>query len=326
MSQFAHIPRYNCWLAPTAREFLMSERGIGLGGCGLPISHIMRRGIDDRLFQSQVGSFRADPIVPSTISFQSHPGELASLATLFKEWSAGALPGIPKPSPEQVKNNELARLCKMLPSFPLPACDAYSVSHLVRLTQNLPANYTLPSASTKGVRLPPRGSAIELSTTTGQGRVTTAHVTEFCGFYHELQYALLSEIPWERVGWRASAPARIANAIASRILGIPVDMRLGWIVRASDVTALTKWAAGDPGRGGDDSQVTRLRPYVSFLVPKVRAFGGDPIATRRLRGAAWSVALDRALNTQAVWRRDATGNLAPLASDVHKRALARLWR
>ena len=144
-----------------------------------------------------------------------------------------------------------------------------------------------------------------------RGCVTDDAVAKFAEQFRVLRRMLLDAIPWERFGASMCQDAQTANAIASDILGIPVDLRVGGLVLEESVVAVTRLAGGNLD---DRIQERRLRAIISQTVPKVRKRAARPglptgIVTAT-RGAVWSVALDAAVNNPLIWGRDQQGVLS----------------
>jgi hypothetical protein len=143
-----------------------------------------------------------------------------------------------------------------------------------------------------------------------RGPVAPAHLDAFSTMIPELAGRLSGIIPWaDKCGVRSAHPA-LANDIASRALGISVDLRIGGLVTRSGIRRAIFRAAGDCWQGGGRTQYRRLAPFVVAKVPTVA-----PDAAFRnvngLAGAAWSCVVDTVLNERKAWdgTRDAHGNL-----------------
>ena len=304
----------------TNRAYHSTNRAVGLGGMWLPLALSPRWGIPDELFWKRVAQFRLEPRVPPALVYAQAAGDLALLPALFDMWRRGSLPGAPDANLGVLSGlADWRQLWPQLPVYALPACDAVSVEHFVSLVNGLAAGIVSPP-ELRAVMVAdgaPRRRAEYVPPAPASGRVTAEHVIEFAEYYGELGSALMDAIAWDRIGWRRSAPADTANAIAREILGIPVDLRMGALVRAAEVTSVTRLAAGHANFAGDDSDAARLRAFVSRMVPRVRPqTAGSAGVFRCSLGAAWSVALDQALNSPAVWCRDANDEL-PRAGSKH---------
>jgi hypothetical protein len=321
-------------IAPSASALERSDRRIGLGGVDLPLARSGRRAISDSLFWARLAPFRAEPQSPIEIGHGAAPGYLGVLETLYAQYWRGELPGAPAPLTGGLAGLVTWRqLAPLLPTYRLPACDAVSATDVLHLLNHLSTSRPDDASGSldwrvfgRAPELGPRRAAVATPPCLEELAVSQCVVEEFAGQFPELRDALVAAIPWMRVGSAAFAYDWTANAIASDFLGIPIDLRCGALVREEDVASATCLAAG----WGDAGERARLQTIVSQTVPKVRKRAGCPGLPngiyRGTRGAAWSVALDAALNSPAVWARDAAGSLPRIrrTGSAARRALAEL--
>ncbi len=291
----------------TARIFMGSNCKVGLGGLGFPLALSLRNGIKDALFRARLARFMEVPAVPTDVSYGTYDCDLVRIPDALAWWREGRLPGAPAASAEQLLKVTADRLAPFLPIYRLPAGDAVSVGAVLTALTYLPGRLDCWRAPGRAPARRP-GSYPSRRTRPG-GEVRAEQVEEFADYHYYLRNLLLKEIPWQRRGFRSFAQPAVANQIARSILGIPVDLREGRLVKASEVTWATRRAAGY--HPDDQNDALRLRAFVSRRVPRVlpknRTHEGY---LGSARGAAWSVALDRALNGPAPWVRNGDDTLA----------------
>ena len=318
-----------------SRAFSRCGRSIGLGGMDLPLGLARHKGIRDPLFEARAARFRAGPRRPLRLEFNASARDFALLEYVYAQHWRGNLRGAPAPLSGGLAGLfSWRQLAPLLPTYRLPACDAVSVADVVQLLNYLGALH--PDATGNlldlgaHVLLPdpgPRPAALAPAVQSATGPVTDGGVERFAEQFRVLRRVLLDAIPWGRFGTSMCQDAEIANAIASDILGIPVDLRVGGLVLEESVAEVTHLAAGDVD---NCAQQRRLGTIISRTVPKVRKREARPGLPNGIveatRGAVWSVALDAAVNNPLIWARDPNGALPRMrrARPAERQALARL--
>ena len=118
------------------------------------------------------------------------------------------------------------------------------------------------------------------------GDVTRAHVK-----LRTLAPAMGALLGWDDDDMAAAAPAKEANALARRVLGIRVDLRVGGLMDPVDIEIATEIVA-HRRMVGDERLESRLYPHLRANLPRVRA--PEQIGAPNLPdGAAWAGAVSQ---------------------------------
>jgi hypothetical protein len=281
--------------------FQRADPLVGLGGMGLGLALAGRRGIEDGVFKSCVAPFRREPLFLLGVDFAPEPRTLFLLSSLVDRLQAGTLPGTPSHDAGMLDlMAHSGQLWSKLPTYSLPAGECVSDADALALMERLAvANLSdlLNSASNPRsfAPWPEREAAPQ---TASMAPVTLEHVAEFAACSNALLEALLGAIPWGRQGPLAEfADAEEANQRATAFLGMPVDLRRGALVLRTEISDAIRRAAG--GVAGNAVEA-RFAAHVAGTVPQIRD-GSALQMDAELGGAAWSVAVDDALDSPAVW-------------------------
>jgi hypothetical protein len=294
-----------------ARAFLSFDPHVGLGGLALPKSLRERWGMPDAELRRRLALFRAEPAVPLGLPYWRGPGVMGFLHLLFNDFENGDLHGGPsRLSANLAGLRRWQQLAPLLPHYRLPACDAVSVRDVVQLLNRLDRG-DIPGAlsAPPGPSLPRvRPAALMFRQRRPSGPVTSDHVDSFAHWCPGLQADLMGAIPWRRAGWTATAAPGVANAIASEIIGIPVDLRAGALIRWREVRDAIDLAAGMSFEPGEANPRPRVWDFVHEALPRVgsraRTVRGALRRVHRGMGkAAWSEDVDAVLNSPALWAR-----------------------
>jgi hypothetical protein len=127
-----------------------------------------------------------------------------------------------------------------------------------------------------------------------RGNVTPAHVATFAAAFPKLRRVLKAKIAWSDRGGGLSAPAAAANALARRLLGIRVDLRVGSLVSGDGIQEALWLAAGEVSGRSADCLGSQIFDLIESRVPTVEARENGP--AYYLAGAAWSCDVNAALS------------------------------
>jgi hypothetical protein len=131
--------------------------------------------------------------------------------------------------------------------------------------------------------------------------VTPADAVAFAGC-RGLASVLMAKIQWRGPPERRSAPAAAANSLASRLLGIRVDLRAGSLVSGYEIEEAIHLAGGAVIFREGDLLTDRLSDFLDRRLPRVKApLTGRPAGD--LRGSAWSCSVDAQLSTPEACQR-----------------------
>jgi hypothetical protein len=238
-------------------------------------------------------------------------GALNALSCLFSCWQVkDSFPGAPSADCPALEGLcDYLQLVPLLPVVNLPSSWDHWVwaEHLGLLLSRLAQG----DIDVRALRPPaewfPPTTSMPYCRDRGRGDVTPGDIEAFCVVFPEIAGVLTAEIPWAVRRSRRSAPADAANALASRLLGIRVDLRVGSLVSANCIDEACCYAGGEVHHLNGESLVDRLRAFLARRLPTVKARG---ICRRvdSLRGAAWSCTVDDLLNLdEARIERDKAG-------------------
>ena len=132
------------------------------------------------------------------------------------------------------------------------------------------------------------------------GEVTYADVDRFFrGRFWTLGKAMCARLGWPDDDRTATAPADEANALARRFLGIPLDLRAGFLIDEDDIV-LSLWITASTRRIGGESIERRLQLQLWRNLRQGKA--PEPSGEHNnLEGAAWSCEVARLVSAPGAW-------------------------
>ena len=257
--------------------------------------------------------FTRRPWVDVGLRFDGEPEDslngLASLLDFYKHGGRGVrLPdggilseryGMPRP--------EHAWLLPLLPVVWLPAADApwVSAENLSTLLGSLQSGCIEPRELVSPLVLRaclehPRPAPQRYRHPRRSGDVTRADVDHFFGYvFKTLAGAMCALLGWDDDDMAATAPAKEANALARRVLGIRVDLRVGCLLDETEISQ-AECIVHSPRWIGDVALADRLFPHLESNLRRVSV----PAPTgehNMLDGAAWSCDVARLMSAPEIW-------------------------
>ena len=236
---------------------------------------------------------------------------LAGFATLLDFYKPGGR-GVPQPNGSRrvagyaMPRPEHAWLLATLPALLPPGSDepwvrAYDLREvLLRLTERGtdPRGLVKPEVLRAWLQQP-RPAPRPYRRPRPSGGVTRAQVIDSLGVMDNLVEAMDTLLGWNRRNGHTAAPAKVANAVASRLLGIRVDLRVGRLMDPEMIDIVVRPAAHLRTVDGEPLE-RRLSRHLNDNLPRVRvplqSAGFNP-----LDGAAWSCDVARLVSAPEVW-------------------------
>ena len=256
-------------------------------------------------FDSAIQAITRPPTVEIGAHFPHLPGggEVRELGSLFYAWTDGDVEdGGPGPDWPELRGLEsFEQIQPLLPTYDFPGAEGgvWGARENLRSLLRYIVTSGIDPASLRPMVAPPfpRREFLPALLPQGEGDVTPDDVARFAANFAKAESALMAAVRW--TGWRLAAPAGAANAVASELLGIEVDVRKGFLVPQDRIDETIDHVCdlaqrSDPERDAVVERVKRMLPRIGSAVA-----GFSP---GYLLGAAWSCELDRVLNTAAVWR------------------------
>jgi hypothetical protein len=283
--------------APRFTTYLNADKGMPLGGLGLPLAEAHRDGIPDEKYLAALSRVATKPAIDLGVQWscptpRSRPSSLFFLCGLaHRLGTESRFCGVPIPSVMP----SYRRLAHRLPRLDLPAADEvwlyqeHFVQLLSRLSDGKVADAVLQGPEYRlhlaGQPLPYQNPKLD-----EWGIVTDEDLSRFFAGFPRLK-----EKWWARY---TGSCARTANEVISRTLGINVDVRFGSLVSRAGVEHAMQ-IAGGLAFGEIPIWGTDLRCLLAKKVPVIHQ--QEVLGVPGLFGAAWSCHVDAALNGPSVW-------------------------
>jgi hypothetical protein len=267
-----------------------------LWGIGLLLSLIMRGGISDGMLLAALSAVTVPPAIDRGINFVRPRAPLTLIPAFyyyeFYEDFADLLLSELPPIPENLVPDLETALC-YLPRVCLPGLDVDLVhrAHFLQLVEY---------AARKGVKIKPQSLPFELPVpdpittpidrTRLQDRITPQTLMAFmeaCPGGAKKIAKIFADVLGR--GWE-TADATQANDLLTRLLGVPVDVRIGTVIAPAEVDRVFRFAYGE------EAPDPFHQDYLANGLPRFRASHVGRWGGAQFAGAMWSCALDERLN------------------------------
>jgi len=272
-----------------------------LGGLGFGLAAIQRgvptedvlRGLNAALFQPAVPSIEFEPIRDGGSGFNIFESAYESLVNEKYDHMG-----------EFFTYDIGLRVLPLIPVFDLPFTGDYWVyaDHVEAACGAIAAGRIKPADREDDRAY--REAVIPLRGAVPSGPVTERTIRRFAGGFPGLAARWIGEMRWDRSGGgEPTCPAEAANRYAGSLFGPGgnpgVDVRSGFLATRKERTTAAGFAVSDVlFRETSEARLGVLEEYLERhlrLIPAAVAAGtGDP----GLEGAAWSVDVDRSINSQ----------------------------